>query len=81
MQVDILFFASLRLLSGERKIRVSIPEGTTLQQLFASLVGRYPALADRRPQLVLAVNGTGCGDDQQLHDGDEVALLPPVSGG
>ena len=81
MQVDVLFFASLRKLAGESKIQVSVPMNATLGQLFASLVTRYPALAERRPQLVLAINGVGCGDDHSLSDGDEVALLPPVSGG
>jgi molybdopterin synthase catalytic subunit len=44
-------------------------------------VQRWPALASRRRSTVLAVNREFARGDTVIHDGDEVALLPPVSGG
>jgi len=81
MDVRVRFFASLRGLTGETEISLEIPEGTTLGSLFARLVEIHPDLADQRPRILLAVDGKVCQDSQSLSAGDDIALLPPVSGG
>ncbi|MBI4498216.1 MAG: MoaD/ThiS family protein [Chloroflexi bacterium] len=47
----------------------------------ARLTAEYPSLARYGPHLMLAVNAEYVRPDHPLHDGDEVALIPPVSGG
>lgn len=82
MDVTVLFFASIRGLTGSRELRLSLGEdGLTLGQLFTQLADRYPGLSARRPYLMMAVNGEVRPDDHPVRDRDEVALLPPVSGG
>lgn len=81
MEVAVLFFASLRSLAGVRQCRLAVTEGATVGGLFSLLAARYPGLESRRQQLVIAVNGEARSDEHLLADHDEVALLPPVSGG
>jgi len=81
IQVRIRLFASLRELTGESTVQMEIPAGSRAADVWAACVQRWPALAMRRQSTVLAVNQEFAKADVIIHDGDEVALLPPVSGG
>ena len=81
MKVRVLFFASCRDITGTRELEVEVVEGACVGDLRQSLVVRYPGLKGIGPSLSAAVNTDYSGDSAVLSDGDEVAFLPPVSGG
>ncbi len=76
MNVRLVLFAGLRQAAGFKRDTVSLPESATVSDL---LDRRVPALRDRT--FYVAVNEEFAQRDTILQDGDEVALLPPVSGG
>ena len=81
MDVRVRFFASVRerLRCGETSC--TLPEGATVRDLLDHLCASYPALNDVRATLSTAVNREYVEADTRLCDDDEVALIPPVSGG
>lgn len=81
MKVHIVAFATASDILGKTPQDVELPVGSRLSDLERYLVDRYPALAPLWPRLAIAVDGELGRDDPSLHDGAEVALLPPVSGG
>ncbi len=76
MRVAVRLFAGLRELAGTRATEIELPEGSTATQVWPAL-----ELGDEPPGLLLAVNRSYAPRDTVLADGDEVALIPPVSGG
>ena len=81
MQITAVFFASTRNAVGQRTLPVTLPAGATVAGLLQALVADYPALARSVPNLMVAVNSEYAERTAALNDGDEVALIPPVSGG
>ena len=81
MQVRVLFFGALRDLSGHATDSLSLPEGATLADLVSHYEQKIPKLKQFLPSLALSLNQQYAQADSVLHDQDEVALLPPVSGG
>lgn len=81
MNVRVLAFARLRELLGFGERVVSVPDGTTLEALFARFAGEEPGLAALRASTRFARNGALANPATEVRDGDEVALLPPVGGG
>ena len=79
MQVQVLLFAALRERANAGQWTQTLPENSTLGQLLQTLEQRWPFLKQAR--FATAVNGEVVESSRRLHDGDEVALLPPVSGG
>ncbi len=83
--LTIRFFARLREEAGQSERRLELPEGVhTVAQLRASLQARDPRLAaalGEQRNIRAAVNQRMCGADAPVHDGDEVAFFPPVTGG
>ena len=79
--VRVLLFSVLRECVGAGEVAVSLPSPATGETLLDQLIDRHPALADFRPVVRLAVNQRYVPLDTSLHDGDDVALLTPVSGG
>jgi molybdopterin converting factor subunit 1 len=77
----VLFFGRVRELAGHTEETGELPEGATIADLFDRYVRRFPALAGFRSSLVASRNQEFAAWDTQLADGDEVAFLPPVSGG
>jgi len=77
--IQVLLFAEVREAAGVERLTVS--EAGTPAELFEELVGRYPGLKRFRSRLLVAVNQAFANWDQPLQPGDEVAFLPPVSGG
>src|SRR5690242_852166 len=81
MRVRVLFFGQLKEIVGRAEEYAELPEGARLEDLFASYGERYPRLAGFRHSVVASVNQTLAEWTSPLAMGDEVALLPPVSGG
>ena len=80
MRVMLRTFALLRELSVDRR-DFDLPDGATVADAWNSLAATYPAVIDHRPFVRAARNGAYAPWDDALADGDEVAFLPPVSGG
>lgn len=81
IRVHIRLFAMQRELAGTRGMDLSLPSGATIEDAWTMVVGLHPALAPGRPALRFARNGAYAPADTLLGEGDEVAMIPPVSGG
>ena len=81
MHVQVRFFASIREKLRRSEATCAVPDGATVDQLLQQLCGEYPALAAVRRAVRVAVNQEYVDLDHRLSDNDEVALIPPVSGG
>ena len=81
MKVRVRLFASFREAVGSGTLAWEAPEGATVSQVVAALRETYPGLGPAAEKALLAVNQEYVGGDLKLHDGDELALIPPVSGG
>lgn len=81
MQVSVLFFGMARDLTGVAQQSVDVPEGECLGYLWGTCEARFPRLSEIAGSLVTAVNQEIADRSHRLRDGDEVAFLPPVSGG
>jgi molybdopterin synthase catalytic subunit len=80
MRLAVRTFAILRELSVPRDT-LELPDGSTLADAWRAFAARHPALAPHGEYVRGALNGAYAPWDRELHDGDEVAWLPPVSGG
>ena len=80
MKLNLLLFGITRDIMGESPLIYEVPPGTTTSQLMDQLQQHYPALNDLR-SVLLAVNNAYGQSEQILNENDEIALIPPVSGG
>jgi molybdopterin converting factor subunit 1 len=81
MDVTVRYFAGHRDIAGRNEEQIELDDGATVSGLWELLVARYPRLAGYSGKLLYAVNQEFSTLETELHDGDEVALIPPVSGG
>lgn len=81
MKVKIKLFAAHRQLAGRRELMLEVPEGATILDAWQQLKNDVPTLAHLSNTLVASVNLEYAPLNTRLHDGDEVAFIPPVSGG
>lgn len=81
MRVRVRLFAVLADAVGGREVTLDLPQGATGEELFAALAAAHPEVAGYRSVLRLAVNQEYVPWDHPLRSGDEIALIPPVSGG
>ncbi|MFQ5542140.1 MAG: molybdopterin converting factor subunit 1 [Candidatus Binatia bacterium] len=81
MRVKVRFFAALRERVGATEITKEIVEGSTVRDLWEALQHEYPKLAPVKMALLYAVNRDYVSPNRVLQDEDEVAFVPPVSGG
>ena len=81
MRLNVRFFASHQEAMGSERLTMEMPEGATVGQLLDRLVRDHPGLRQLEEHTMVAVNHEQAERDQKLHDGDEVAFYPPVSGG
>jgi molybdopterin synthase catalytic subunit len=79
--VRVRAFAGLREALGTSSVAVSVAAGTDVAGLMAQLAVAYPDAGLPGRRLAVAVNRSYADRERVLQDGDEVALLPPVSGG
>jgi molybdopterin converting factor subunit 1 len=81
VRVRVRLFASLREVVGRAERPLELPEGATAEDAWRALAADAPALLARRPSLAVAVNREYAGFETLLKHDDEVAFIPPVSGG
>jgi molybdopterin synthase catalytic subunit len=81
MQITLRFFANHREIVGQAEQTRTLEPGTTMGMLWEQLIGEYPRLQSYTGRVLLAVNQEFGTAATELHDGDEVAFIPPVSGG
>ena len=81
LQIRVRFFAAHRERLGTDHLSVDLPDGATVQDLALALVVRFPDLGQVIDTARFAVNREYAARSTILHDGDEVALIPPVAGG
>jgi molybdopterin converting factor subunit 1 len=81
MLVTVRLFARLRELAGRAEIPQVLPENATVRQAWDAVVHECPSLAAYGSSLAAAINADYARFTSPLKDGDEVAFLPPVSGG
>ena len=81
MRIRVLFFGVLRDVTGLREDSIEVPEGGLAASVFDHYSARFPRLGEMAKSIVLAVNQKFCPPSEALADGDELAFLPPVSGG
>ena len=81
MRVTVRLFARLRDLAGSGELVRDVAAPATAGTVWRSLVTEYPAMADYEQTMSVAVNADYARMHAEVHEGDEVAFLPPVSGG
>ena len=81
MKAKVKFFAALREMIATRELNLELADGQTVSDLFRELCIRFPRLAEYGSLLLYSVNAEYVPPEHPLRDGDEVALIPPVSGG
>jgi MoaE-MoaD fusion protein len=81
VEINVRYFAIIREIVGRSTERRSVPEGTTAGDVFDALTGDFPRLQRMKPVTMLMVNKAYVTHDHALRDGDELAFIPPVSGG
>jgi molybdopterin converting factor subunit 1 len=81
MQVSVRVFASFRETVGSSAVTLEVGDRPTVRELLQALRERYPRLDPALNNAMVAVNLEYVGPDFELRDGDEVGIIPPVSGG
>ena len=81
MRISVRLFAGHRERAGRSEVELEVPEGATVGRLASDVNRRFPGLTEDPDSLVIAVNREYRDHLHKLRDGDEVALIPPVSGG
>ena len=81
MHVTVRLFARLREIAGAAELPRDVPEGATARTAWDALVAEFPDLAAYATSISVAVNEEYARLTTTVKDGDEVAFLPPVSGG
>jgi molybdopterin converting factor subunit 1 len=81
MRVTVRLFARLRDIAGSAELARDIKAGATIGDVWSQLAAEFPELAQYERSISSAVNADYARMDQVVSDGDEVAFLPPVSGG
>ncbi len=81
MRVKVLFFGMLKDIVGSAEEQLQVSEDAHLASIFDHYAGRFPRLREMSGSIVLARNHEFSKASERVRDGDEVAFLPPVSGG
>jgi molybdopterin converting factor subunit 1 len=81
MRIRILFFGILKDVVGRTQDELEMPEDSSVADVLAYYELQFPSLRESLSSIALAVNQQYAGRQVKLKAGDEIALLPPVSGG
>ena len=81
MRVTVRLFARLRDIAGAGELGRDIAPGSTIGDVWRQLAGEFPELSPYERSISTAINADYTRMDHRVKDGDEVAFLPPVSGG
>lgn len=81
MNIRVLLFATLKDRAGQERLSLDLGAGATVADLKARLAEAVPSLVPALPTALVSINHEFAFAEDPVHDGDEVALFPPVSGG
>jgi molybdopterin converting factor subunit 1 len=81
MRITVRLFALIRDRAGVSQTILELTPGSTVTAAIESLARQFPAVETLLPRIGYAVNQSYVDRETVLHDGDELALIPPVSGG
>jgi molybdopterin converting factor subunit 1 len=81
MRVNLLYFASFRDAAGKGEEARELPDGARVADLWRQIAREVPRISAYAAMPPAAVNHEYVTGETELHDGDEVAFLPPVAGG
>ena len=81
MRVTVRLFARLRDIAGASELSRDLAPGATIGDVWRQLAGEFPELSQYERSISSAVNAEYARMDHVIGDGDEIAFLPPVSGG
>lgn len=81
MKLHVLFFSVLRDLTGRDAVTIDCEGCTTVNDLLVMLFSKWPKLAEWDASLLIAIDQSYVKRNALLHDGAEVAIMPPVQGG
>ncbi len=81
LEVKVKFFASARQAVGEKDIDITIKTNSRVEDLMEIIYERYPELKEMEDHLLVSVNKDRSDKKDPLKDGDEIAVMPPVTGG
>ena len=81
MRVTVSFYSYFKDLTGSAELVENLPEGSTLDDLFNNLRGRFPKLDAMQKSTLMAVGLDYQPRSYVLRDGDQISLFPPVQGG
>jgi molybdopterin synthase catalytic subunit len=81
MRVRVLFFGVLKEVAGLEEESLEVAPATTLGDILGQYLARFPRLSGMERSIVIAANQKFAARSDPARDGDEIALLPPVSGG
>ena len=81
MRVRVKFFAYTREITGRKEMEIDVKETARLGDILDILVEKFPALERYRDEIKMAINHEYAPLETALRERDEVAILPPVSGG
>lgn len=81
MKVKVLLFATLREAVGAPHSTLELERDSNVGDVWAGMAQLYPRLCPHAGTTAFAINGTYARSDEPVKDGDEIAFLPPVSGG
>jgi len=81
VRVKVLFFGMLRDIVGRAEEQIEMEDGARLDSVFERYATQFPRLKDLASSIVLASNHQFCDRSVAVQEGDEIAFLPPVSGG
>jgi len=81
MVLRVLFFGQLKEIVGAAEQNFTASDGVSLEDLYASYAGKFPRLAEFRASVAAAINQEYAPWNAKPRAGDEIAFLPPVSGG
>jgi molybdopterin converting factor subunit 1 len=81
MRITVRLFARLRDLAGSPEVVRDVPAGATVETVWQAVAAEFPAIAPYRASVSAAANADYVKFSAPVADGDEVAFLPPVSGG
>jgi len=81
IEVRVHFFAQLNRTLGLSELSIELPNGATASDALQACVVRFPDHSGLFDKIAIAINMEYCDSDARLCSGDEIALIPPVSGG
>jgi MoaE-MoaD fusion protein len=81
VRVKVLFFGMLKDIVGRSEDLIELADGARVESVFTRYARDFPRLSDLDSSIVLACNREFCDRSAAIREGDEIAFLPPVSGG